>query len=112
MIKAYLAGPLTGTTREQQERNVWIALDAQAKLEDAGFAVYCPHLRHYLDLRHPRTYEHHMRQDEVWIAQCDVFVRMPGPSNGTDREEAYALNLGLAVYTVEEAIRDLGRTAA
>ena len=28
---------------------------------------------------------------------------MPGPSNGSDREEAYARDLGLAVYTVEEA---------
>lgn len=101
MIRVYLAGPYSADTREGVERNVLDSMKAQARLEDAGLAVLNPLLRHFLDLRHPRPYEHHMAQDLAFLPSCDVYVRRPGPSLGADREEARARELGLAVYTVE-----------
>lgn len=112
MIKAFLSGPYSAPTSAAVERNVWIALDAMARLERAGIAVFCPHLRHYLHQRHPFPYRHHMEHDAAWLPSCDIYVRLPGPSSGTDEEEAQARTLGLGVYTVEEAIRTHGRDAA
>lgn len=110
MIRAYLSGPLTGDgSAEAMVRNVNAALDAMARLEAAGFLVHCPHLRYYLHLRHPMPYRHHMDVDLSWLPTCDILVRLDGDSPGADDECSAARELGLAVYTLDEAITELGR---
>lgn len=108
-IRAYIAGPYSAPTPEAVERNVWAAIDAWHKLRDAGFVPFCPHLSHYLEARRPRRYEDWMEWDSKWLDACDIVVRIGGASPGAEREVAQAHEAGMAVYSLDEAIRDLGR---
>jgi hypothetical protein len=53
------------------------------------------------------TYEGILGIDLAVIATCDAIILLPGwtKSNGAKRELTHALSLGLAAYTLEEALR-------
>lgn len=104
----YLAGPITrpppgGTV----EDNIHAALEAAAKLMDAGVDVFVPHLSHYWDARHPRDYDAWLAYDLRMIARCDALVRLPGLSRGADREVTQAQTLGLPVFFSVEALVEM-----
>lgn len=89
-------------TQGSEGKNTRAAIDAFVKLADAGHAVFCPHLTHFVALVHPRFYEYWMAQTDGWFRVCEAVLRLPGVSPGGDREEALCLSLGIPVY------RDIG----
>ncbi len=98
----YLAGPLTtGDTL----RNIRRAFHEGSKLFDLGYAVFIPHLSAFWDIIHPTRevgYERWMEYDFDWLTKCDVLVRLPGDSSGADREEVFAAEHSIPVYTLDE----------
>lgn len=100
-VKVYIAGPYTnGDVCE----NVANAMKMWHTLRDHGFSPYCPHLTHFLHLHKQRPYEEWLEYDNEWLEVCDVFLRMPGKSNGTEAEETIAYNLEIPVFNSLESL--------
>ena len=74
------------------------------KLRDEGFSPYCPHLTHFLHLHRQRPYEDWLEFDNEWLDLCDAFLRLPGDSNGADKEEALAHSFNMPVFTSLKAL--------
>jgi hypothetical protein len=90
----YIAGPYSS----DPDRCVEAALRAYNEVLDLGLRPYLPHFSHFAHLRKPRDYEAWMKLDLAWLARCDVLVRLPGASDGADREFVRAQTLGMPVY--------------
>src|SRR5512141_1004924 len=82
MIHVYIAGPISkdplGGTREA-------VLEARF-LDSQGFACFVPHLSVLSEMIAPREYEEWMALDFAWLAKCAALLRLPGESQGADRE--------------------------
>lgn len=100
MYKVYIAGPYTeGDTI----LNVRAAIDAANRLVEFGCAPFVPHLFHFWHLVHPQNYHTWMDIDIEWLKQCDMLLRLSGPSKGSEQEVDLARQCGIAVYTsIEE----------
>jgi hypothetical protein len=94
--KVYIAGPYTNGDRD---RNVHEAIRVANILADHGFAPYVPHFTHYWDIRHKRPYEFWLELDNEFLRCCDAVLRIPGESNGADKEVALAGEIGIPVFT-------------
>lgn len=85
MKSAYIAGPFSALTRDEEDYNVHNAALAAVEYYKKGYAVYCPHLQaSYID-RHINDgelgYEDWLARDIYWINKCDVVVFLPGWKN-------------------------------
>jgi len=101
-IKVYIASPYTlGDHLE----NVNVQMDMYSELMDLGFLAFAPLYSHYINERHPKSYDAWMEVDYEWIAVCDCVLRLPGESVGADLEDEYARKIGIPVfYSLEELI--------
>lgn len=95
-IKCYVAGPIS---QGNQFHNVRRAILAGIELWQSGhYAVYLPHLTALAEFATERMeYEDWLAWDNEWIPQCDVCLRLPGPSKGSDLEEEFFRRLGKPV---------------
>ena len=105
--KIYLMGAYTGDSPEIVLENVNRAMDAWLRLTKEGHFVYCPHLTHFLHMRAltqgvHMPYRFWMNYDRVLLMQCDVGVRLRGPSSGADDEEELMRLLSKPVYHGED----------
>ena len=94
-VKVYIAGPYS---KGNMATNVAKAMAAWHKLADLGFAPFCPHLTHFLDMQKERPYEEWLEQDLVWLKECNAVFRLPGESNGADLEVDEADRLGIPIF--------------
>jgi hypothetical protein len=78
--------------------NVRVQIDAANELMDKGFIPYAPLMSHFHHFVHPRSHAEWMRIDLVWVSMCDCLLRLPGESDGADREVRYAESLGKPVF--------------
>ena len=102
--RAFLAGPYTHGDPAQ---NVRAAIQAAARILEAGHVPYLPHLTHLWHLVAPRPYEGWMALHQAWQEQCDVTIRLPGHSPGGDRDVANGQRLGQPIYySVDEFLAD------
>lgn len=109
MIKCYIASPYTNGDKQD---NVNLQMDVAHELVDRGYAPFVPTLSHYMQLRNPRTEGDWLKLDFVFLACCDVLIRIKPlkdgkevTSLGADQEESYANELGIPVFsfhTIEE----------
>ena len=97
MKHVYVAGPYSIGDVAQ---NVRRAMEAAHVLIVAGHAPYIPHLAHFLHLHQPQDYETWMRLDLAWLSRCDALVRLPGESEGADREVAEAHRCNIPVVRI------------
>lgn len=93
--KIYVAGPYT---KGDVAVNVHSAFQAANDLADLGFAPYVPHATHFWHLMFPRPYEFWLQLDNEFLPHCDAVLRIPGESNGADKEVALAERLGIPVF--------------
>ena len=101
MIKIYVAGPYS---KGNIIDNVGIAIKYTSELVDMGYAPFCPHLSHFVDLYDKKTWENWMKIDLEFLSRCDVLIRIPGESPGADIEVAEAVKAGIPVLNnLEEA---------
>lgn len=101
-MRVYVAGPLTSGNRFTD--NVRAAIDCADRLVSAGFLPYVPHLCVFWDMVHPHPYEYWMKLDRGWLGSCDVLLRLPGRSPGSDREVLWAKELGIPVFFDEREL--------
>lgn len=93
--RVYVSGPIT---KGDQAVNVHNAMEVTSRLMALGYAADCPHFSHFMQTAFPQPYERWMQRDFAFINVVDAVLRIPGESPGGDREVAYALNRGIAVY--------------
>lgn len=100
----YIAGPYTNPDAIS---NVHKAIDAAEELLKSGFEVYVPHLTYYWEMYHyQHPYEWWLKFDLTWLRRCSAILRLPGDSNGADKEVEYAQNYFCPVfYSIEEILK-------
>lgn len=97
----YIASPYTAHADKQAA--VDAQMDAFATLRDLGYEPIAPLLSHYIDQRHPASYERWLQWCLAMVAVSDVVLRLPGASNGADAEVAEAQRLGKpVVYGIDD----------
>lgn len=102
MKKIFISGPYTLGDVAQ---NVKGAMDMSNVLMDLGFAPYCPHLTHFLQINNSRAYEDWLSLDLVYLSVCDGLIRIFGESNGADKEVEFARKNSIPVfYSIRELI--------
>lgn len=114
LLKVYIAGPLS---KGNPFVNVRAAVDCWWRLMATGkLAPFCPHLSALLEMvgpsegRRDLKHEAWIEYDLHWLECCDAVLRLPGPSEGADKEVIYARGAGIPVYTDEdEMLKSLER---
>jgi len=98
--RIYIAGPYTnGDVAE----NVHNAISMANKLADIGFAPFVPHFTHFWHMIYPREYQFWLELDNEFIPLCDGLLRLPGDSNGADKEVKLAKRLKIPIfYSIDE----------
>lgn len=98
----YIAGPMTKGDRIANQRNAIVAADAVLA---AGGVPFVPHLGDMWELVSPKPYETWMEYDFEFVDRADILFRIPGESDGADREVARAQDRGLCVATCIDEVR-------
>ena len=101
-MKIYIAAPYTADTLEEREANVARAVEVAVRLLEKGYAVYVPHLLHFIDLKAKEMGVYF--PESLWIniglkelSGCDTILIL-GVSPGVERERQFALQNGIPVY--------------
>lgn len=101
-VMVYVSGPISKGDMFVNARN---AILAGEQLRAAGLFPYVPHLSCTWQMIIPVAYEDWMTLDFAWIERCDVILRLPGDSSGSDREVVHAKTLGKPdFYSVEQVL--------
>lgn len=101
MYKIFISGPYT---HGDVAKNVKIAMDVANVLLDHGFAPYCPHLTHFLHMNNHQPYEKWLELDNEYLIICDAVYRIPGISNGADKEIRLAESINIPVFNSLEVL--------
>jgi nucleoside 2-deoxyribosyltransferase len=102
MTHIYIASPYS---IGDPHANVRAQIDAAGQLIALGYCPVVPLLSHYIHERHPQDYETWMEIDFELLSRCDVVLRLPGKSNGADREVNYATALKIpVVYSITKLL--------
>jgi hypothetical protein len=88
----YIAGPYTNG---DVARNVRAAIGMADVIAELGGVPICPHLYHFWHLRHPHDYRFWTDLDRQVLEVCDAIYRLPGSSEGADKEVKRAFELKL-----------------
>lgn len=106
-LRIYLAGPYSGASREEIERNVNRAIDAGIEIFLKGHFPHVPHLTDLVDLRareigRELTWHDFICWDMPWLEVCDALLYL-GKSKGADLELEEAKRLGKQIfYSVDD----------
>jgi len=96
IARIYVAGPYTHGDVAVNIHNAYVAAN---RLADMGFAPFLPHATHFWHLLFPRPYEFWLDLDHQFLPCCAAVLRLPGASNGADKEVQFAQTLGIPVFT-------------
>jgi Domain of unknown function (DUF4406) len=96
IARIYVAGPYTQGDVAVNVRNAYAAAN---HLADLGFAPFVPHSTHFWHILFPRPYEFWLELDCQFLPSCEAVLRLPGPSNGADKEVNLARTIGIPVFT-------------
>ena len=110
-LRIYIAGPYTGSSSKEIERNVFNAIDAGIEIFRKGHYPYVPHLTHFIKSRAEETgkglsWHDFIRWDMPWLEMCDAILYL-GMSRGADHELEEAKHLGKLIFYSIEEIPDL-----
>lgn len=95
MIKIFVSGPYS---KGDVAQNVKSAMDMTNDLIDNGFAPYCPHLTHFLHINKYQPYEKWLELDLEYLQFCNGLLRLPGLSDGADKEVDFAKGNNIPVF--------------
>jgi hypothetical protein len=105
MYRIFISGPYT---QGDVSINVRTAMNISNDLMNHGFAPYCPHLTHFLQISNPQPYEKWLELDMHYLVLCDAVYRFPGDSQGADDEVKLAIEKGIPVYySIKELYKEL-----
>jgi len=92
--KVYISGPYTRGNVNQNVRN---AIAVGDYLTSFNFVPYIPHLSYLWDIVKPHSYDFWLNYDFEWVVVCDVLLRLPGESNGAEKEIVVATQNSIPV---------------
>ena len=95
MNRIFISGPYT---LGDVAVNVKKAMDLANVLIDNGYAPFCPHLTHFLHMNNPQPYEKWLELDNSFLLVCDALIRIPGDSNGADKEMELAKSKNIPIF--------------
>ena len=102
MKKIYIASPYT---LGDVALNVKKQMDIADLLMTEGYAPFVQLYSHFQHMMNPRPYEDWLKMDFIWLAACDVVLRLYCESKGADREVEHAKKLNIpVVYSVNYPI--------
>ncbi|WP_431293408.1 DUF4406 domain-containing protein [Pedobacter sp. P26] len=101
MKRIFISGPYTKGDVAQNVKN---SMDSADALINAGFAPYCPHLTHFLHMNAYQEYETWLKLDLAYLEICNGLLRLPGESNGADKEVEFAVRNGIPVFHSHEEL--------
>lgn len=89
---AYVAGPYTGGDGGASViANTRAALEAGERVREMGLVPVVPHVFTLgWELVHHHEYSWWIDLTCAWLKRCDIVLRLPGPSKGSDIETALA----------------------
>ena len=90
----YIASPYT---KGDIAANVSVQIEAAHRILDMGHCPVAPLLSHYLHIHRQRPYADWIEMDLALIPKTDIVLRLPGESEGADREVAKARECGIVV---------------
>lgn len=96
----YVAGPMR---KGDWTTNVRAGLGAGSVLMQAGYAPFLPQLSWFHDMVEPQAFEDWLAYDFAWIERCDALLRLPGESEGADREVEHAREHDKLIFFGESA---------
>ena len=96
--RVFVCGPIRGKPGDSLAMNLNRALKRAGEVWDAGYAVYVPHANYLWEMVVPHEEQRWMEHDKAWLAVCDVVLRLPGQSAGSDAEVDLATELGIPIY--------------
>ncbi len=94
-VRVYVAGPYSTGDCVLHTR---AAMQAGERLWQLGYSPFVPHLTLFWHLMYPHEYQEWLDFDNEWVKVCHAMLRLPGESNGADREEELAAKLGIPVF--------------
>ncbi len=101
--KVFLASPYRVGNVAQ---NVRVQHDAFDALNNMDFIPFMPFFMHYQHLVHPKSFDNWMSWCIEWLKVCDLVLRLPGESKGSDLIVAEASRLQIPVLDTWEATQD------
>ena len=78
--------------------NIRTAINAFDEIIAKNAIPYIPHVSGFLDLICPHPSEFWLDYDLYWLNVCNALLRLPGKSNGADREIQFMLDKGKPVF--------------
>jgi hypothetical protein len=98
-LRVYIAGPMTNGGTGYAMPKVKEGIEAYLCLIEHGFVPHCPQLTMFCDFLQPGRipYAKWLELDHNYISDCDVVLRIPGPSKGADSECEFAKELYIPV---------------
>lgn len=101
--RVYIAGPYS---RPDPVYNTHMAIQAADELAMNAIVPYIPHLTLFWHYHSPKPYIWWLDYDMNWVDVCDAVLRLPGESEGADKEVEYARWVGKPVFnSVEEVVK-------
>jgi hypothetical protein len=100
----YVASPYTkGDNFVNVQRQITTAIEL---LQNEGIVPLCPLLNSvFINMQHEFSYEKWLDIDFTYLGRCDFLLRLPGESNGADKEVAFAEEHHIPIfYTVNALI--------
>lgn len=96
--RLYIAGPYSAGDPAE---NVKRAIDVAQYAANCCPLIkpYIPHLTHYWEQLYHHEYEFWLSLDFEYLVLCDALFRLPGESNGADKEVALAKEKGIPIFT-------------
>ena len=92
----YIAGPMSKGPLEMNIRN---AVSVGRTLLASDIDPVIPHLYCFMEMMFPlQDYERWLKFDFELIKRCDALLRIPGLSDGADREVSFAVDRGVPVF--------------
>jgi hypothetical protein len=102
--KIYIASPYTFGDKE---KNVKVQIDAYWFLFKNGFIPIAPLLAHFVHVHYPLNYERCLKIDFELIKICQGVLRLPGKSDGADKEVIFAKHdLSIPVFFSYDELLD------
>lgn len=96
----YVAGPYSEGIWEE---NIRAVIDAAEEIYRAGHVPFIPHTMTAMwALLYPKPKDVWLKIDLVVLERCDALVRVPGLSEGAEREVEFCKNNDIPVYRLEE----------
>ena len=79
-------------------RNVRKAVEMADVISALGACPFIPHLCHLWHLIAPHDYDFWMDYDLQWLGVCNAAFRLPGQSDGAEKEERYCEKMNIPVF--------------